>query len=108
MRLQEAQQQESQDCAVGESHRAGSVQLRGISAKAHRHDSQGPPDMLFSIVRRYVMKNPGIALLAGMALLVLVNVRTSFAEPPSTPAAKIARGKYLVEGVAHCGDCHSP
>jgi mono/diheme cytochrome c family protein len=24
------------------------------------------------------------------------------------PAANIARGKYLVENVARCGDCHSP
>jgi mono/diheme cytochrome c family protein len=25
-----------------------------------------------------------------------------------TPAADVARGKYLVEKVARCGDCHSP
>jgi mono/diheme cytochrome c family protein len=54
------------------------------------------------------MKNTGITLLAGLALLVLVNVKMSFAEPPATSAAKIARGKYLVESVAHCGECHSP
>ena len=32
-----------------------------------------------------------------------------FASSAATPqSAKIARGKYLVENVAMCGDCHSP
>jgi len=32
-----------------------------------------------------------------------------FASSAATPqSAKIARGKYLVEDVAVCGDCHSP
>lgn len=30
------------------------------------------------------------------------------AKPGSHSAALIARGKYLVEGVAMCGDCHTP
>ena len=54
------------------------------------------------------MKKHGITVLAAVALLALLNLRTAFAEPPPTAAAKIARGKYLVENVAHCGDCHSP
>jgi len=54
------------------------------------------------------MKKHGIPVLAAVVLLTLLNVRTSFAEPPAGTAAKIARGKYLVENVAHCGDCHSP
>jgi mono/diheme cytochrome c family protein len=34
---------------------------------------------------------------------------TVFASPAATsPSAKIAHGKYLVENVGMCGDCHSP
>jgi len=46
-------------------------------------------------------------ILAGVSLLLIVSLGNSFAEPP-VAAAKIARGKYLVEGVGKCGDCHSP
>ncbi len=52
------------------------------------------------------MKKIGI-LVAGTGLLLLLSLGFSFAAPPPS-AAKIARGKYLVEGVAKCGDCHSP
>jgi len=52
------------------------------------------------------MKNIGITILTGVALLALVNVGPSYAEPPAA-TAKIARGKYLVENEAKCGECHS-
>jgi mono/diheme cytochrome c family protein len=32
----------------------------------------------------------------------------SLSAAPAPSAAKIAHGKYLVENVARCGDCHSP
>jgi len=45
------------------------------------------------------------AALAAAALFVAI-IQTSSAAPP--PPADVARGKYLVEQVARCGDCHSP
>lgn len=42
----------------------------------------------------------------GILFVVLGMVFSSSAATPQ--AAKIARGKYLVEDVAMCGDCHSP
>jgi mono/diheme cytochrome c family protein len=40
-----------------------------------------------------------------MGMLVLALASRAFAEPPS---ATLARGRYLAEGVAFCGDCHTP
>ena len=54
------------------------------------------------------MKKLGIMVLTAVVLLALVNTKFSFAEPPAAAAAKIARGKYLVQSVSMCGDCHSP
>jgi len=53
------------------------------------------------------MKKIGSIILVAAVFFLVINVGTSFAAPPAS-AAKIARGKYLVEGVAMCGDCHSP
>jgi len=39
--------------------------------------------------------------------LVVAGYGFSFAQSAAS-AAKVARGKYLVENIAHCGDCHSP
>jgi mono/diheme cytochrome c family protein len=33
---------------------------------------------------------------------------TAFAQKNSSPAASVARGKYLVEDIGACGDCHTP
>lgn len=50
---------------------------------------------------------PGI-LISGILFSGILGVGfLSFAAPPPS-AAKIARGKYIVENVARCGDCHSP
>lgn len=40
--------------------------------------------------------------------LVFVVTGILKAAPPAAPAAKIDRGKYLVENVGMCGDCHTP
>ena len=50
------------------------------------------------------MKNTVIIFAMG---LLIIGHAFCFAQSP-TPASKIARGKYLVENIAHCGDCHSP
>ncbi len=50
------------------------------------------------------MKNMAAAFAAG---LLIVGCGIAFSEPPAPGAAKIARGKYLVHSVAHCGKCHS-
>jgi len=49
------------------------------------------------------------ALLAGLAGAICfcgLVIQSADAAPAS--AAEVARGKYLVEQVARCGDCHSP
>ena len=52
--------------------------------------------------------NKAAALLsAGVLAWLILGTGSSFAEPPSK-AARIARGKYLAEAIAKCGDCHSP
>ena len=50
--------------------------------------------------------NPGtrFALLALFVTALWCMPRSAAEEP----AANLARGKYLVENVARCGDCHSP
>jgi len=53
------------------------------------------------------MKKTGIVTTVGLGLLLMVCLGLSFAEAQAT-AAKIARGKYLVNSVARCGECHSP
>ena len=40
--------------------------------------------------------------------VILLTITTMTATPPTAPAAKIERGKYLVERVGMCGDCHTP
>jgi mono/diheme cytochrome c family protein len=47
----------------------------------------------------------GISILAGCLLIVSA---ISFGADASARASKIARGKYLVEGIGMCGDCHTP
>ncbi len=45
----------------------------------------------------------------GMVSVALGTLGIVLASSAATPQpAKIARGKYLVEGVSRCGDCHSP
>jgi len=46
-------------------------------------------------------------LLAGIAA-VLLSACAPQAAPPPTEAELIARGEYLVVGVAGCNDCHTP
>jgi mono/diheme cytochrome c family protein len=48
------------------------------------------------------MRLAAIPVLLTLVLVLAVNAR------PAAPAATLARGKYLVEQVARCGDCHSP
>jgi mono/diheme cytochrome c family protein len=53
------------------------------------------------------MKRTGASVSGGMVLLLIVSLGNSLAAAPPPPA-KIARGKYLVEAIAKCGECHSP
>ncbi len=53
------------------------------------------------------MKRTGALISIGAGLLLVVSLANSFAAPPATPD-KIARGKYLVDAIAKCGECHSP
>jgi mono/diheme cytochrome c family protein len=43
------------------------------------------------------------AVIASISMVV-----SPLAAAPADKKAQIARGKYLVEGIAKCGDCHSP
>ena len=49
------------------------------------------------------MKNVVVIFAIGL----IVSGGFSFAQSGKTGAGKIARGKYIVNAVAHCGDCHS-
>jgi len=44
----------------------------------------------------------------GIAVAVFAVLASAFSPPEPSQADKIARGKYLVEGVVLCGDCHTP
>jgi mono/diheme cytochrome c family protein len=46
-------------------------------------------------------------VMAILVVIILFAVNSMLSSAPA-PVAQIARGKYLVDGVAHCGDCHSP
>ncbi len=49
------------------------------------------------------------AISSGVVLcLIVFAITTLAAAPPTAPDAKIERGKYLVERVGMCGDCHTP
>jgi mono/diheme cytochrome c family protein len=64
--------------------------------------------MIFSIaVKGLTMNKLWNMLPAATGLLVVVSLGYAFAAPPANQA-KIARGKYLVDAIAKCGDCHSP
>jgi mono/diheme cytochrome c family protein len=57
------------------------------------------------------MKNSVRSGLAGVAIAVLSILAIISALPSSaspTQSAKVARGKYIAEGVGMCGDCHTP
>ncbi len=41
-----------------------------------------------------------------LSIVVITSARSSSASPAQS--AKLARGKYIVEGVGMCGDCHTP
>jgi mono/diheme cytochrome c family protein len=53
------------------------------------------------------MKIIPLVAFATLILFAIISIRPTFAAPPATPE-QIARGKYLVDAVARCGDCHSP
>ena len=51
-----------------------------------------------------------IAIWGVIALLLVINTEATAQSPQAEPTAKgdVARGKYLVEDVAMCGQCHTP
>jgi mono/diheme cytochrome c family protein len=54
--------------------------------------------------------NPKLAAFAPAFAVLLVVVVTSAFSSSASPAqaAKVARGKYIVEGMGMCNDCHTP
>jgi mono/diheme cytochrome c family protein len=52
------------------------------------------------------MKFPAVLITALLACAVVATAQD--AGKPSAKSANLARGKYLVEQVGMCGDCHSP
>jgi mono/diheme cytochrome c family protein len=60
---------------------------------------------LKSVVKKFSRTAAAIVLLSG-ALLFAQSKRTSSTKGAEGGAA--ARGKYLVEGIARCGQCHTP
>ena len=54
------------------------------------------------------MKSATLFLIVGLAFaVILVILGTSSAESTGASSASIARGKYLVDQVGMCSDCHS-
>jgi mono/diheme cytochrome c family protein len=53
------------------------------------------------------MQAKQVAVAVFTAALVVVAASVSAGEPASRSKAVLARGKYLVEGVGMCADCHS-
>jgi mono/diheme cytochrome c family protein len=45
---------------------------------------------------------------AGIGLWKLLNLDSSFVTPGSSENNLLERGRYLVEGPGHCGECHTP
>lgn len=56
----------------------------------------------FSLTKKLVV------IVAGVAMMVTSMVAGQKKKLSSTSAATVARGKYLVESVAMCGECHTP
>jgi mono/diheme cytochrome c family protein len=54
------------------------------------------------------MRTKQITVAAFTAALLAVAASAAAVEPASKSKATLARGKYLVEGVGMCTDCHSP
>jgi mono/diheme cytochrome c family protein len=52
-----------------------------------------------------VKKTVWLLIGSGCVLLALLNVT---AASPAVDKAKIERGKYLVDGIGLCGECHTP
>ena len=44
---------------------------------------------------------------AGIGLWKLVNLDSAFITPDSRDSDRVERGRYLVEGAGHCGECHT-
>lgn len=53
------------------------------------------------------MRKASLAVFA-FALLLVPFLAGQKQKPRSASAAAVARGKYLVEGIGMCGDCHTP
>jgi mono/diheme cytochrome c family protein len=45
---------------------------------------------------------------AGIGLWKVFNLKPAFVIPVPAGKAQLARGRYLVEGAGHCGECHTP
>ncbi len=67
-------------------------------------------------MRRLVIRATLIAALSAMAMLPFVSAQATAQSKAGaanqragqTEDSRVARGKYIVEGVARCGQCHTP
>ena len=91
--------------------RVGGTTIAGRQPSTHSPDTAGPIDASTSDLR---IESP---VSAAIALALLSNAVTlAFAQnqnpqrqsKTASAAPNVARGKYLVEGVAMCGQCHTP
>jgi mono/diheme cytochrome c family protein len=56
--------------------------------------------------RKVFMRRTAAVSSVAVIVMLVAAVQMSFSAPPP-PASQLARGKYIVEGVAMCGECHS-
>jgi Cytochrome c len=47
-------------------------------------------------------------VMPALVLMLLVSLAVTHLKSAAQGTDKVARGKYLVEGVAKCGECHTP
>jgi Cytochrome c len=67
----------------------------------------------FDVSCRFTLRNwLGVLLLTALSALILFPAPSYTQErgpsPGGEPSADVARGKYLVENIAMCGQCHTP
>lgn len=59
--------------------------------------------------RKSLLSGIGVVCVGALALFFFGSWRSAGAQGAATPqSAEVGRGKYLVEDVAMCGECHTP
>jgi mono/diheme cytochrome c family protein len=76
---------------------------RGLYSEVHSESSFGMPRVAFAIMLFTLTCGPLITPRIGAQTR-----KSPAAKGASESGGEVARGKYLVEGVAMCGECHTP